>query len=70
MFHKLCPLLANPVAEGLNYSLSYLNTCWHKPVLPGLISTEKIAKNMDEIKFGSPEVGTVISRAGFAELLR
>lgn len=48
----------------MNNSLSYLNTCWHKLVLPGLICTEKIAKNTDEISFGSPEVGMVMSRAG------
>lgn len=63
MFYKPS-LLANPVTEGLNNSLSYLNTCWHKLILPGLICTEKIAKNMDEISFGSPEVGMVMSRAG------
>lgn len=63
MFYKPS-LLANPVTEGLNNSLSYLNTCWHKLILPRLICTEKIAKNMDEISFGSPEVGMVMSRAG------
>lgn len=64
VFYKLRSLPANPVIEGLNNSLSYLNTCWHKLVLPGLICTEKIAKNVDEINFGNPEVGMVMSRAG------
>lgn len=63
VFLKLC-LLANPVIEGLSNSFSYLNTCWHKLVLPGLICTEKIAKNMDENNIGSPEVGMVMRRAG------